>query len=291
MSFEAIAAMISGKRPIWLYEFAKGNARWYFTALRDAVIEPPIFWSRPYYFTSDPLFFTREWNPRAISHGKIPQAQNSYRSELTITLPLSDEFARTFLAPIGAVQTRVTIWHGFANDTDNERVVKYKGRIIGAKANEAGTIGLICQSELATLDRKALPAVMQRPCRHALYGTGCGLALGDWQTSATVTVVSNNGLNLTVPVAASSDDNYFRGGVIEFDGAQEMITAHTGTALTLAARLPGLADEIDAEGSAAVQIAPGCDLSTANCGIFDNILNFGGAPFMADTPFDGRSIL
>lgn len=291
MSVSDIAALISGKRPIWLYEFAKGNTRWYFTALRDEVIEPPIFWSRPYYFTTDPLFFTRQWDARTISHGRISQSAHSYRSELLIKMPLSDTFARQFLGPIGFAKTRVTIWHGYANDPDNQRIVKYTGSVVGAKADEGGTIELVCQSELASLDRKALPAVMQRPCRHALYGAGCWLTLADWQVSATATALGASGLNVTVPGASAAADNHYRGGVLEFGDVREMITAHTGSALTLAARVPGLAEAIAADGSAPVKIAPGCNLSTANCDAFGNIENFGGFPFMADTPFDGRSIL
>lgn len=292
MSFDAIAALISGKRPLWLYEFGRGSARWFFTSARDDVVEPAIFYSRPLFYATDPLFYSRRWHARSISHGRITQAGASYRSELNLQFALSDDFARQFLAPVGIAKTTVTIWHGFLNDPDGQRVIKYKGRIIGGSPSEGGTIDLTCQSELSTLDRKALSGVMQRPCRHALYFGGCGLALADWQLPTPATAIGPSGLNLTVPAAAGAAANYYRGGVVEYAGALELIAAHNGASLTLAAAVPGLADKIAADGSAAIKIAPGCDLSTATCaGVFSNSDNFGGFPFLTDSPFGGGSIL
>ena len=58
--------------------------------------------------------------------------------------------------------------------------------------------------------------------------------------------------------------------------------------------MPELEAAIDGSaGSAAVEIAPGCDLRRATCaGRFNNLLNFGGFPDIPGrNPFGGGSII
>ena len=67
-------------------------------------------------------------------------------------------------------------------------------------------------------------------------------------------------------------------------------TAHAGDQLTLVAPIDGLADEIAANGSAAVDIAPGCNRSRGRCwDRFNNGLNHGGFPdFTGNEIFTSR---
>lgn len=280
MTFAAIANMISGQRPFFLYRFSRAGVETL--------------------FTSQPVDVTRTvagvtgtvWSAAAISHARMPNSSASYRSEFPITLPLSDAFARSFLAPQGINRARVTIWKGFTNDPDSELVVQYTGAVIGARPDERGTITLNCMGDVSTLLRNGPAAVFQRPCRHAVYHGKCGLSLAAFQISATITAISADGLSLTVPGAAAQPDGYFRAGILEFAGAREMIVSHAGTAIGLSAPVPGLLAQMAASGSASILIAPGCDLTTTTCASrFSNLDNFGGFPWMADTPFDGRSIV
>lgn len=280
MTFAAIAQLLSGQRPYYLYRFRRGGADTLFTSSASDVTK------------SVPGVSETIWPATAISHARIPTSSASYRSEFPITFPLSNTFARSFLAPQGVERTRVTIWKGFSNDPDGELIVQYTGGVIGAKPDEAGTITLTCMGDVSTLLRNGPAAVFQRPCRHAVYHGKCGLSLAAFQTAGTVTDISADGLTLIVTAASAQADTYYRAGIIEYDGAKEMIISHAGSTLTLAAPLPGLLAAFTDDGSASVSIAPGCDLTTATClSRFDNLDNFGGFPWMADTPFDGRSIV
>jgi len=289
MSFAAIASLVYGKKPFFLYEFLRGNDLWLFTSLSRQWVTVPDVFDLPNVF-AEPDMFSRTWEPSPIKHGKITHSQRTAQTELPITFPQSDQFARLFLSPLGMDATRVRIFRSYENDPDAELVTIYRGRVLQATPKyKAGTIDLICGGGLGDLDRKGLSAVMQGPCRHVVYYGSCGLNLSDWTVNGTATGIS--GVTVTVPEAAASADGFYTSGLFEFAGAMEMIDAHVGDQLTLAAPVIGLADEIAASGSAAVGIMRGCDKSFATCrDAFANDDNHGGFPHMTISPFDGRSI-
>lgn len=279
MTFAAIAQLISGQRPFYIYLFRKGGVEYRYTSL-------PSDLTRSVAGVTGTI-----WTAAPIFHGTIPYSSDSARSEFPITLPLSDAFARSFLAPVGLEPATVTLWKGFLNDPDAELVVQYKGSVLGAKPSEGGTISITCMSDISGLRRKGLTAVIQRPCRHGLYHGGCGLALAAFQTDASLSAITVDGLTLTVSAAAAQASGYFRAGILEWNGAREMIISHTGASLRLQTPVPGLVEAFAADGAQAVKIAPGCDLTRTTCATrFGNLTNFGGFPWISDNPFDGRSI-
>lgn len=270
MTFSAIASLVSGKRPVWLYEFTIGGSVSRYTSHGE-----------------DYTYDSQTWNSTPVIHNSLRQTLELSRSDFMVTLPKSNAFAQAVIDGAGILATRVRVFKGYANDGDQEFLLRFDGRIVGFNPF-IGTTTLICENVATKLRRRAQPAVMQRPCRHALYHGGCGLAIGDWEASATATAWASP--VLTVTEAAEQADGYYSGGMITFDGKRQMIRKHAGTSLTLLAPLPGLSDEITASGSATVAIAPGCDRTRATCNDrFDNILNYGGFPWMLDTPYDGRN--
>lgn len=289
MAFNTLAALLSGKRPFFLYEFSRGSARWFFTSVNKVWTTVPDMFGLADVF-AEPNCFSRAWVPSAIRHGKVPHTSKSARSEFLVTFPQSDSFVRSFLSPIGLDSTKLVIWKGFENDPDLELAVVYRGRVIQANpSDKAGTISLVCGTGLSDLDRKALPAVMQRPCRHVVYYGACRLKIEDWQVTLSATGVA--GLTLTVPDAALEVDGFYNAGIIEYLGAREMINTHVGDALVLASEVIGLADEIGSSGLAEIKLARGCDRAFATCrDAFANEDNHGGFPHMTDSPFAGRSI-
>lgn len=279
MSYETIASLLFGKRPFFLYEFTSGAETWRFTSLNKT-------WETEV----DAAILT--WEPRAISHARVPHTAHSARSDFPITLPLSDGFARRFLAPTGRRSTRVVVYKGFENDPDAELVTCYMGRVVQATpSDKAGTIDLICNTALSALDRKALIGVMQRPCRHVVYAPngGCRLDLSVHQVSMQAN--GSTGVTLNVPDAGNYPDGYYSGGIIEFEGEIEIVESHIGTTLVLAAEIEQATLEILTTGFASVQVARGCDQSFPTCrDVFGNDDNYGGFDYIKGSPFDGRSI-
>ena len=182
----------------------------------------------------------------------------------------------------------VTIWRGHHGDPDHEHRVLWKGRIVGSKSNGTTDPRLGRPASTPRLPGSACTACVQIPCRHALYRPGCNLDVDDFKTAATCSAIA--GLTLTVAEAALEADGEYKGGLVIWQGLYGWVEAHAGDQLTLVAPIAGLADEIAANGSAAVDIAPGCDRSRGRCwDRFANGLNHGGfADFTGNEIFTSR---
>lgn len=276
MSFAAIAAALAGKRPFYLYLLKRDGVEVRYTAGPEPLV------------ATLPGVAGDTWQPRAVSHNRIPDTDQSFRSEVLITLPLTDEFAFDLLGRVEFTPVSVFIWRGFFNDPTNTVVPIFRGKVLSVQPREQGTISLSCMTDLAALQRKGLAAVLQRPCRHALYGRGCNLNIQDWQVSGEVLDVAGSAVQ--VDTAAGQPDGYYRGGVFTWQGRHTMILQHSGSLLGLASAVPDLA-ETWSEQSVSVLIAPGCTLSRSVCHErFNNIRNYGGFPWVSDNPFEGKQV-
>ncbi|MCG7520845.1 DUF2163 domain-containing protein [Ruegeria sp. Ofav3-42] len=273
MSYADFLSRVSGKRPYWLYRVQLGSEVAFMTTLDGGYTDPS----------------SQVWaHTKGVKHSRIKQTQRISSANLELRFPSNHTFARKFLEPRGVQQTSVQIFHGYANDPDQERATKFRGRVVSVNASRT-EITFKCEDIFTAFRRNGLSTVMQRPCRHALYKEGCGLNIADFNVPATVSAVS--GVALTVPVASDQANGWYSYGLLTFNGNEQMITGHSGSSLTLLAPLPGLAEEIAANGSASVSIARGCNLLRQTCNDkFNNLLSHGGFHAMGGTPFDGRSI-
>ena len=244
--------------------------------------------------TSEPVTLTRlgeTWLPSSISHSEIEKTGNIEKQEFKLVFPLSDIFARTFLATSNNITT-FTAWRGHRNDVSEELKVYYKGRVVGAH-DRTRTIEVKIESIFTSMRRPGLRARWQRPCRWVLYRDGCNLTRSDFEVASTVTAIV--GFVLTVPEAAGAisapvDAGDYIGGIVNFGGQLGFVENHVGDQVTLTSSILGLADEVSAEGSAAILISPGCNLSLARCtDRFANDINHGGFPYLpSKNPFDVR---
>ncbi len=288
MTYSAIHSLLSGKRPVWLYRIEFGGT-WKFYAASATAYEQTdhdIF-DFPDLFDTEDLFVLK-WAASPIRHTRIERTTELEKSNVRLVLPRTDPLVQVIRDDLGWTDTEVRILHTYRNDGDAERQIKFIGRVVGVVSGIVAAT-LDCEHSLTTTRRKALSAVVQRPCRHALYHGGCGLSLAAFQVAGTATALT--GAVVTVTEAATQADGYYSGGIMSFGGRLQLITKHAGSALTLLSDLDGLADEISTSGTAAVLIAPGCDQTMTTCaGRFGNLDNFGGFPWIDENPFDGRRI-
>jgi uncharacterized phage protein (TIGR02218 family) len=276
MSLSAIAAWASGSRPYHLYLFQKGDVQYQYASTKNAITKTIAGVA------------SSTWPGAAIAHDRIPDSDQAARSELKIIAPLSQDISADSIGDLGFDTTSVTIWRG--DETDAEVVVVFKGRVLSANPQDNGTCVFSCMTEMAALQRKGLPAVIQRPCRHVHYGRGCGLTLADWQTELPVASISADGTTLSITGANAQANGYYQLGTLEWNGRFEMMLTHVGNTVTLVGPIAGLVEAVGA-GAVNVKIAPGCPLSRAVCNDrFSNIANFGGFTFISDNIFDGRQV-
>lgn len=273
MSYASFLALVQGKRPMWLYEFTR--------------LGETVRFARS---GTDVAALSHTWTAKVITHTRFIRTSQINRARTEFVLPQSDAWARQFLAGGAYTANSVTVYHGFLNDPDAEWVVRFRGRVTGAKAGFTRVL-LQAENKMTELRREARPAVAQVPCRHALYSSGCGVNIADFETAATLTAFS--GRTATVTEAADQPNGYYAGGVITYNGIRQAIARHSGSSLTLFGPIQGLAADLAAASPSelAVQLAPGCNLSRSQCnGRFDNLVNFGGFPWMDETPFDGKKL-
>lgn len=276
MTYATTLASVFGKKPIWLYEFTRGSDTQRFTsAAEDYTDGDGVTW------TSTPITHTRFRVTGAIA-----------RAQTEIVFPQSNTWARQYLEDSGYEDNSLIIYHEFKDKSPQERATKFRGRVIAAKPMLT-RLTLLAENRFTELRRKGLSAVIQRPCRHALYhskdGHGCGLNLADWQVYGTMSALSGN--VATVAEAGSQSSGYYSGGIFEWDGKKQLITKHSGTSLTLLGPIPGMAADLSTYGSLSVKIAPGCNLTRSTClNRFNNLDNFGGFPWADETPYDGKTL-
>lgn len=279
MSYATILASVWGKRPVWLYEFTRDGTT---TRLTSSPTD---------YLDANSI----TWAAAPLTHTRFRVTGSMERAQTMLVFPQSHALARDYLSDLSYSDNTVTIYHEYRDQSPQARVTKFRGRVIGAKPLLT-RITLIAENRFTEARRKALPAVMQRLCRHTLYhestdGRGCRVNIAYHQVAGTLSGLSGN--VATVSAASGRDDGTYAGGVFTWSGKTQLITRHSGTSLTLLGPVLGMADALDAAGSAglSVSIAPGCNLSRSWCNSeFGNIENHGGFPWISESPFDGKTL-
>lgn len=277
MTYATTLATKFGKRSVWLYEFTVGGVT---TRLCSGVSN---------YTDGNAV----TWTASPVTHSRFSVTASINRAETEIIFPQSDTFARTYLVDQSYAANTVVIYHEFRNKSPEERVVKFRGRVIGTRPMFTRLI-LVAENNFTEARRKALHPIIQQPCRHALYhqsadGYGCPAILANFQTAGTMTSFSTG--VATVAAASAEADGYYNGGVFEWNSLYQMIVSHTGDYLTLLGPVAGMEAAVGSSGSEAVNIAPGCDRTRATCNsVFNALDDQGGFAWIDESPFDGKTL-
>ena len=257
-------------QPIYLYVLANDLGTYRYTSRETEVI-----------------YDEQTYSPEAISHSAVSNSGDMTKDRLDINIPIENEAARDLLIGNSEQPSSLTVFRGHSTDEDFEFVVYWKGRITNAVANGA-SVKMECESIFTSLRRYGLRARYQKSCRHNLYSEGCGVDKEGFKVEGTVSVISD--LTLTVAEADDFDDGYFVGGYISFNGITRRIVAHEEDQITINRAIESLKD---AELPVLIDLYPGCDKLRTTCNNkFDNLLNFGGFPWIpSKNPFGGSSIV
>lgn len=269
MSYSDYENSLDTGTPIELYEFIQGLQRWNYISGANSIIRL----GQPY-------------TPMPVKRDRIKQTSDIFKDSLKMDFPRDDPFASQFLGFAPEEVTTLTILRGHYGDPDEEFNVYWKGRVVGAKAQQ-NTITVECESVFTSIRRPGLRARFEYGCRHPLYGRGCLVNRETYKFDGQINTISN-GVEVGVTGAASFPDGYFTGGMlIAPNGATRFLTAHTGGTVVMNRPIRGLA------GSQIVSLYPGCDHLRTTCqNKFNNLDNFGGFPFIPQrNPFDGNSII
>lgn len=254
--------------PIELYEFTQGLVTYRMCSCAPTIYKD----SQPY-------------TPTPITRDRIKQSSDVFKDSVNLTFPFSNEFAAQFVGFSPEEVVTVTILRGHYGDEDEDYIIYWKGRILGANATE-NSIKLECESVFATIKRLGLGARFETNCRHALYLSGCNINREAYKHEGTI--LNSDGSTMTVSGSSAVGEGYFTGGIILLsDGTSRFITYHTGDSITISRPFSSVVT------NQVVTLYAGCDHTMSTCNSkFDNLDNFGGFPFIPSVnPFAGTSIV
>lgn len=268
--------------PYFLYEFNTSLGTYRFTGHSEL-----ISWGG------------QDWLPIPIKHGEVKQSSEMSKNSTSITLPIGDEFSLIFKGWTPDQVVTVNIRRGHFGEPDT--LIYWKGRISSHKIKNR-MLELQAESIFTSLRSSGVRARFQRNCRHALYSKGCGLNKEDWAVPGSLESV--DGLQLTIPEAASQVDGYFNNGMVKFgDGSLRMIVLHVGSTIQIGRASRYVSDNFptsgygrsygDFYGGMVVTLYPGCDRTISTCkNKFNNLDNQGGFKWIpTKNPMSGSSIV
>jgi uncharacterized phage protein (TIGR02218 family) len=263
VSYDILEASTQDGRPVYKFRFVMGPDEYLYT-------------SAPYVIGDSVGTF----EPVAIQASNVTQTNELAKNGIKITLPRDNALAQRFLGFTPEVQTSVTIFRSHQGIELSDDRVYWRGRVAAAQA-DGDAVTLECEDIFTSMRRPGLRARYQKGCRHALFSSGCGVNIDDYEGTVDITAVS--GLTVTIAAADTSTpidvDGYYTGGILKLaDGSMRYIINHTGTTLTLIYPFEDLT--VDSNGFEAT-VYPGCAHTVDAClNKFDNLNNYGGFPYL-----------
>jgi len=256
------AATYQGQ-PVELYKFVRRATCWLYTSADEAV-----------------TVGADTYQPVTISRGAVKRSQERSSSELAVHLSLNLSLIPPFITSTPATPVSLTITR--LHREDGETIVFWRGEVSAAEI-EGDQATLTCVSPLSAHEKSVPRLVVQQQCPNVLYDKSCGLDPEDFKTSGTVSQVSSDGLDVTVPGIDALGDGFFKAGWLQIAGTdlRAFVVKHTNDVVRLLTPLAGLADGV------AVDLFAGCDRTVQQCrDRFDNVHNHLGFPLMPErNPF------
>lgn len=230
------------------------------------------------------------YTPYAIGRGQVESKTELARASLQVTLALNNPVAQRYLSGIADSVLTLTIFQ----QTDSTVNVSWKGRLAKVKLSNKN-VTMVFESIFTSLRRPGLRARYQKSCRHTLYGPGCNLDKALFEHEDDIASIASDGLSYTIGDLSLFEEGYFSGGMIEAsNGVFRYIAEHSGNVVTLSRRFEFLESEFATLGAGNVPVSlyPGCPKSIEVCHErFDNVLNYGGFPWIPTrNPFSGSIV-
>lgn len=260
MTYQAKEISLSDGSPVELYRFAVLTQEWYLTSADEEIV-----------------YGGNTYQPSPISRTSPEQSREGGYTKMSLTVHRDHEIAQRYRVYVPLSAMHVTIYRYHRGD--GEVITFWVGRV-RAVTWEGDYAKLECEPISAQMTRDGLRYQFQAQCNHMLFGPGCGLSAIDYKVQGQVEALDGN--VVTAAEFATEADGYFRAGYLVRDLDYRMIVAHTGDAVTLLLPFESLSV------GALVDAYAGCDRSRTVCrDKFDNLLNYGGFPFIPNkNPFN-----
>lgn len=209
----------------------------------------------------------------------VASTDNGGKGSLEIKLPRDAEVSEMFRVSAPSRQITVTVFQGHFDDPDSEFLAIWTGHI-GSCAWDGNAATLSCTSSKSQLNRMALRRHYQYMCPHVLYGDQCRAS--EAAASTSVRVVSVDGRFVTIAGALGNAQAHV-GGMLKYLDDKQITHARTisavatsggNTRISLSGIAPAMVPGLE------VSCVRGCSRSLDGCISHNNVLNFGGQPYI-----------
>lgn len=261
MTYAAQETGIATGAPAELYKFSGFNQTWYYTSADEEI-----------------NYLGNTYLPGVMKRSENAIEGQDGESNIDLTTARDNEVAMLYRVIVPARTITLTIYRLHRSEVTPEVIVYWQGRIrsVTWKNSEA----IINCSLQGTFKRQGPNMLYQKVCPHILYSPRCGVSKEGFKVTGQITAI--NGSVITTDVAGSQADGYWLAGYAETGGEVRAIIAHSGAVVTLMVPLA------EASVGDTLTLYAGCNHSKTDCATkFNNVLNFGGMPYMPiKNPFD-----
>ncbi|MEM8493219.1 MAG: phage BR0599 family protein [Pseudomonadota bacterium] len=226
------------------------------------------------------------YTAESISMTNVIATNELNKGVVQVTLPRDNTLAGLFLGKVPEVATSLSIFRGHIPTETGD--LYWRGRVTSPDPS-GDTVTLNCENIFTSRQRVGLRARYQKPCRHGLYTTECGVVRSSFGVAASINTISGRTITINaLSVSPELDATYFSGGIVELStGELRTIESQNGLVLTL---LYPFNDLTSGSPEVSCTLFPGCNRTTDHCkNRFNNLPNHGGFPhFPAKNPFRGN---
>lgn len=235
-------------------------------------------------------WITREINGEVVEVPFVPWPINSPdvsqdgtldKSDITVKMALGTPLDEMFLAYPPSQVINLTVFQGHYGDEmiATNYPAKWIGRILTG-SREENELSLNCQPVSSSVKRPGLRRNYQIGCPHVLYGKHCRASKAAATTAKTVSSVVRNVIRLSSTIGVNY--SLYLGGLVEWNnyitGVLEIRTISNispdGVNVTIRGVMRGV------QAGQEVRITRGCNHLMTGCNTHNNILNYGGQPFI-----------
>ena len=242
--------------------------------------------SENWYFTSadsDDSYDGNTYVATCMGRGNIELKREIEKQKIEIEFPISNEFAKNWLIDSNYYFLDVQI---LEKESSTVRQI-WEGRLVSV-AISGKKFKLEFESIFTALARYGLKRIYQRSCPHTLYNRGCNLNINDFEILAAISDINK----LICTISTSKDDHFYTHGLLKYGDEFVSIRSQIGNQFELTRLLPGMEAELASLGYVIIHIFPGCNKSKVTClEKFDNLVNYGGYPYILNKNPFGRLIL
>lgn len=222
----------------------------------------------------------------ALERDSIKAIDQSDNQRVQIKLPANEDIITDYAFNTPAQGLDLTVYR--QHEEGGDTITYFKGTVSSVAIQQnATTLGVITVSSLLT---KALLGQFPKPffqgmCNHTLYDTRCQVNSASFSHSTTITSIASN--TIVVASVGSLTGSALVGGKLVSGTEERLIIAQSGTTLTI--QFPFTTSIV---ATASCTVFAGCDHTVTTCrDTFNNVINYGGQPFIPDfNPFRGNVI-